>query len=438
MLPHRHVAVVGAGPSGLYTAQTLARTYGMAVDVFERLPTPYGLLRYGVAPDHLKMKKLTAVLEKVLRLPRVRFFGNVEIGRDINGEELGARYDAVVYAVGASGHRALDVPGETLPGVHPATDFVSWYSGHPDADQFTGLDGARSAVVVGAGNVALDVARVLARSPHELTATDVPDRVLDQLAHSTVLDVHVVARRGPDGVKFTLKELTEMGELANADVRVHEDDRTAAAAHPASGEPTCTAVLDGWRGREMSGKPRTVHFHFGLSLARIEGTSRVERAVFAPTGSSLAGRQETALPAQLLLAAVGSRGRPVPGLPFDERRGVVPNVDGRVDRGDGATSREYVVGWIKRGPTGVIGTNRADALVTAATLAADLDSGPALPRVTAQPITTGEFGAVVDWTGWSGIDAAEVARGALRSAARVKVDTWTDMLAAARGVTAGA
>ncbi|WP_432197508.1 FAD-dependent oxidoreductase [Streptomyces sp. bgisy027] len=438
MLPQRHVAVVGAGPSGLYTAQTLARTYGMAVDVFERLPTPYGLLRYGVAPDHLKMKKLTAVLEKVLQLPGVCFFGNVEIGRDITGEELGARYDAVVYAVGASGHRALNVPGETLPGVHPATDFVSWYSGHPDADRFTGLDAVRSAVVVGAGNVALDVARVLARSPQELTMTDVPDRVLDELARSTVLDIHVVARRGPDEVKFTLKELTEMGALANADVRVHPDNRTAAATHPVSGEASCAAVLDGWRGREMSGKPRTVHFHFGLSLARIEGTSRVERAVFTPAGSPLGGGLETALPAQLLLGAVGSRGLPVAGLPFDEHRGVVPNIDGRVDRGDGATSREYVVGWIKRGPTGVIGTNRADALVTAATLAADLENDPALPRVAAQPMTTGELGTVVDWTGWSGIDAAEVARGALRSAARVKVDAWPDMLAAARDVTTGA
>lgn len=434
MLPHRHVAVVGAGPSGLYTAQTLARTYGMAVDVFECLPAPYGLLRYGVAPDHLKMKKLTVVLEKVLRLPGVRFFGNVEIGRDVTGEELRDRYDAVVYAVGASGHRALDVPGETLPGVHPAPDFVSWYSGHPDAGRFTGLDTVRSAVVVGAGNVALDVARVLARSPRELAATDVPDRVLDELARSTVLDIHVVARRGPGEVKFTLKELIEMGELANADVRVHADDRPAATAASVPGEAPCAAVLDGWRGRETSGKPRTVHFHFGLTLARVEGRSRVERAVFAPTGSPLGERRETTLPAQLLLGAIGSHGRAVAGLPFDDHRGVVPNVDGRVDHGDGVPSREYVVGWIKRGPTGVIGTNRADALVTAATLAADLESGPAFPHAAVRPFTAGELGTVVDLTGWTGIDAAEVARGARRSAARVKVATWTDMLAAARGV----
>lgn len=427
MTPLRHVAVVGAGPSGVYTAEQLAKVHGLGVDVFDRLPTPYGLLRYGVAPDHLTMKRLTATLEKALLRPGIRFFGNVEIGRDVTAKALRERYDAVVYAVGAPDHHQLGLPGEELPGVLPAGDFVSWYSGHPDAAPVTGLGAVRSAVVVGAGNVALDVARVLARATEEMAATDIPDEVLAELAGSAVRDIHVVARRGPGEVRFTAKELAEFGELKNADVRVHAMvDELAAAEGP------CADLFRTWTQRLPVDRPRTVHFHFGRVPTRLAGPGRVAEVFMASGGAATA--QPRPLPAQLVLTAVGSRGRPVPGLPFDEERGVVPHTEGRV-RAD-APNREYVVGWIKRGPTGVIGTNRADAMATVRTLMADLagipeDAGPA------RPFDDGELEAAVDWAGWTGIDATEVLRGTDRGAARVKVGTWDELLAAAHGDSRG-
>lgn len=424
----RHIAIIGAGPSGIYAADDLARVDGFQVDVIDRLPTPYGLVRYGVAPDHIKMKSVTRALEKVFSLPGVRFLGNVEIGRDITAAELRSRYDAVVWAVGAPGYRRLDVPGEDLPGVVPAPDLVAWYSAHPDAVAPPALDGVTSVVVVGAGNVALDVARLLAKAGEELHVTDIPDAVIGDLAASKAQEIHVVARRGPADVKFTHKELAELGELVNADVVVHASDEVLAAAEAAalsSGEHVVVqnvATFREWSEREPGDKPRTVHFHFGLAASRIEGGDWVQQIVFR------SGSDEVAIPAELVVTAIGSFGRPVPGVPFDADRGVVPHEDGRVSAGTSTQGGEYVVGWAKRGPTGIIGTNKSDANATVKVMLADFETAP---EIDARPLSLDEIPHVVTWDAWLAIDGAEVELGRAREAARQKLATWEVLLEAA-------
>ncbi|MFD3523258.1 FAD-dependent oxidoreductase [Streptomyces sp. NPDC058653] len=457
------IAVVGSGPSGVYTAQALvqqSRVPGILVDVLDRLPAPYGLVRYGVAPDHEKIKSLQNTLRSVLEHERVRFLGNVEIGaHGLTPERLLGLYHAVVYCVGAARDRRLGVPGEDLAGSHSATDFVSWYSAHPDAVPGGFGLGARSVVVIGVGNVAVDVARVLARGAEDFRPTDVPHPALGALAGSAVREVHMVGRRGPSQAKFTTKELRELGSLPSAEVRVEPADLAldpayapAPAMPTASGPPAREArplaavnrrnveVVRGWAGAPELGRARRIHLRFFLRPVELLGAGgrvtavRFERTAPDGHGGVRGTGTYESIEAGLVLRAVGYRGVPLTGLPFDETTGTVPHLAGRVLRQGAASPGEYVAGWIKRGPTGVIGTNRACAKETVASLLAD---APALGarRITGDPLdalwAAGQR--PVEWTGWLAIEDAEAALGAGLGRRSVKIPDWEGLLAAARG-----
>ena len=400
-----HVAVVGSGPAGLYTAEALVKQafaldIPVRVDVVDRLPTPYGLVRYGVAPDHKSIKSIAQYLRKVLESPDVRFVGGVHLGSDVTRDDLVSAYDAVVYATGAMRDRRLGIPGEDLPGSFAATDFVNWYCGHPDVDPSAFVLDAESVAVIGVGNVAVDVARILARDPAELAETDVPHPVLEALQASKVREVHMIGRRGPAHAKFTTKELRELGELPGVDVIVHADEADLAAFDLAgSGAELAESdrrvrgnmvSISGWTASgAASGGGRRLTLRFWLRPAEILGTDRVsgitlERTRINADGSfGGTGEMET-LDAQLVLRSVGYQSVPLPGVPFDSRSCVVPNASGRVLGPDGSPlPGEYVAGWLKRGPTGVIGTNKSDAAETVRSLLADLVPGTgsvAVPR----------------------------------------------------------
>ncbi len=447
------VAVVGSGPSGVYTAQALVERQGppdVAVDVLDRLPCPYGLVRYGVAPDHEKIKSLQDTLRRVLEHPRVRFLGNVPVGRNVPGgvgtEELLSLYHAVVYCVGAAADRRLGIPGEDLPGSFSATDFVSWYSAHPDAAAYRFALGVRSAVVIGVGNVAVDVARFLAHDADELRGTDVPQAALDTLAAGSPADVHVVGRRGPSQAKFTTKELRELDALPDAEAVVRREELEL---DPAYGAPEALpavarrnlGVLDGWARREPRGRARRVRLRFFLRpvevLAGREGAVRAVRfertAPDGRGGVTGTGRYEE-IPAELVLRSVGYRGVPLPGLPFDRTAGTVPHEAGRVLRDRAPSPGEYVAGWIKRGPTGVIGTNRSCAKETVRSLLED--AGALLGRRIsgADPLRALRASGhePVGWHGWLDIERAETELGRSLRRERVKIPDWEGLLAAAR------
>lgn len=431
------VAVVGSGPAGIYAAAALTARDDVAIDVIDRLPTPYGLVRYGVAPDHEKMKSVMGALHKVLEHDQVRFLGNVELGRDVQLGDLHRHYDAVLVANGAAVDRRLEVPGEDLVGSFSATEFVSWYNGHPDAaiDRFALT--ASTVVVVGVGNVAIDVSRVLLKTADELRSTDVPDHVLGVLSHSRVRQVVIVGRRSAARAKFTTKELREMGELANADVVVSpqelELDRAdeEALAHNAVARRNLDLLRE-WSKRPPEGRPRRLHLRFGLRPTAILGESTVTGMSF---NRSRYGTDETVdLPADMVLRSVGYRGVPIPGLPFDEERGVIPNASGRVLRDGAPVTGVYVAGWIKRGPSGTIGTNKSDANETVRCLVEDAPTLPEAPvrdpdAMIAELHRRGV--PVVPWEGWEAIDALEIAGGRGRGAGRVKVAERELMLAAA-------
>jgi ferredoxin--NADP+ reductase len=396
------VAVVGSGPAGLYTAEALVKqaaalSVDLRVDVLDRLPTPYGLVRYGVAPDHKSIKSIATYLRKVLESPGVNFLGGVHLGSDVTRSELLAAYDAVVYATGAMRDRRLGIPGEDLPGSVAATDFVNWYCGHPDIapDAFT-LD-AESVAVIGVGNVAVDVARILARDPFELRETDIPAPVLDALHASKVREVHMIGRRGPAHAKFTTKELRELGELPGVDVVV-EPGELDLNAFDSSGEGASLVETDRRvRGNLVAMRPwaasaagagRRLTLRFWLRPVEIHGSERARSITLERTRLSESGRlvgtgdMET-LDAQLVLRSVGYQSVPLSGVPFDEGSCTVPNSGGRVLGPDGSISPgeavlpgEYVAGWLKRGPTGVIGTNKSDAAETVRALLQDLADGP--------------------------------------------------------------
>jgi ferredoxin/flavodoxin---NADP+ reductase len=442
------VAVVGSGPAGLYATDELCKRGGVEVDVLDRLPCPYGLLRYGVAPDHLKMKSLEAALRRILERDEVRFLGGVRLGDELGVEDLTQHYDAVVYAVGASADRRLGIPGEDLPGSFSATEFVSWYCGHPDAavDQFT-LD-ARSAVIIGVGNVAVDIARILAKTSDELREkTDIHDPVLDVLAASAITDIHMVGRRGAAQAKFTTKELRELGELANADVVVHPKELELGVVSEQTVEQDKAVrrnveVLREWAEREQQGRARRIHLRFLRSPVAVFGDGRVdgvelERNILDDSGRAIGTGETEIVPAQLLLRSVGYRGLALSGVPFDERKGVIPHDGGRVLRDGTPSVGEYVVGWIKRGPTGVIGTNKSDAKETVTTLLGDLDALPRAPRRDPEAIVEllAQRGVtVITWQGWQAIDAAEQALGVDGGRNRVKIADIDALLAAAKAL----
>lgn len=452
------VAVVGSGPSGVYTAQSLVaqtRVPDVRVDVLDRLPCPYGLVRYGVAPDHEKIKSLQNSLRTVLEHERITFLGNVQVGGDgLPPERLRELYHAVVYCVGAATDRSLGVPGEDLPGSHSATEFVSWYSAHPDAAADGFALQARSVVVIGVGNVAVDVARILARSAEELRPTDVPHPALDVLAGSRVREVHMAGRRGPSQARFTTKELRELGTLPGARVVVEEAELARDPAYAPGAAPSDAPVplsgvarrnVEVLRGWAEAGAPatapdpmRTIHLRFFLRpVELLERDGRVAGVRFAhtaPDGSG--GVQDTGayedIDAQLVLRAVGYRGLPLPGLPFDPARGTVPHLAGRVLRDGVPAPGEYVAGWIKRGPTGVIGSNRSCAKETVASL---LDDAPQLSGRPTAPDPVAALRAwglrPVQWDGWQSIERAEAAWGRSLGRGPVKIPDWAGLLKAA-------
>ncbi|MGW4638800.1 FAD-dependent oxidoreductase [Sphaerisporangium sp. NPDC004334] len=406
------VAIVGSGPAGIYTAEALTKQAGepVEIDVLDRLPTPYGLVRYGVAPDHTSIKSIAGYLRKVLELPSVRFFGGVELGSDVTVDDLAACYDAVVYCTGAMVDRHLGIAGEDLPGSVAATDFVNWYCGHPDVppDAFS-LDSAEVAVI-GVGNVAVDVVRILAKTADELRSTDVPQEVLDRLAKSQVTTIHMIGRRGPEHAKFTLKELRELGELANCDVLVRPDEAGSGELGELSRQIRGNVeVLRSWSSRTPSGRPRRLDVRFWLRPVEILGAGRVEALRLERTRLSEGrvvgtGEYET-IPAGMVLRSVGYQSVPLPGVPFDTATMTVPNTAGRVGEG------QYVAGWLKRGPTGVIGTNKSDAAETVRTLLADLAARPERPEPGSrlEDMLAARGVRPVTYANWLAIEAAEAA-----------------------------
>jgi ferredoxin--NADP+ reductase len=445
----RRIAVIGAGPSGIYSADALTREGDalVSVDVIERLPAPFGLVRYGVAPDHLSIRSVRETLAKVLVRPRVRFLGGIEVGADVSVVELHEYYDAIVFTYGASSDRRLGISGEDLPGSIAATDFVAWYTGHPDASIEaieTGLTGVRSVVVIGVGNVAVDVARVLAKSNAELTHTDMPHHVLDKLNGSTVTDIHILGRRGPAQASFTTKELRELGELAEASVVVHAEDLVldpASAAACAQNKVVARnlEVLEQWSQRAPIERRRRIHMRFYARPAELLGESHVtgvsvERTYVDATGAAVGTGQLSTIPAELVIRSVGYRGLPLAGLRFDADRGVIPHEDGRITHDGAVIPGEYVAGWIKRGPTGIIGTNKKDAAQTVSSLLEDLDGLPIAPRHEADlaAVLAARGVHVVTLQGWSAIDAAEIELGRLHGRDRTTIHSREELLALTR------
>ncbi|MDX6365307.1 MAG: ferredoxin/flavodoxin---NADP+ reductase [Nocardioidaceae bacterium] len=442
------VAIIGSGPAGIYAVEALTRDGLASVDVLDRLPCPFGLVRYGVAPDHPKIRSISAALSSVLEQPGARFFGNVEIGSDVSLAELQDYYDAVVIASGAAVDRRLGIPGEDLPGSRSATDFVAWYNGHPDAPLDAFALGARSVAVIGMGNVAVDVVRLLAKTADDLRATDMPDHVLDELDRSAATDIHMIGRRGPAQAKFTTRELRELGEIANADVVVRESELELDPVSELllAGSPAVRRNLDvlrEWASRPPGGRPRRVHLRFWLRPAAIlaapDGTVsalQVEQTAPDDGGSAVGTGRLSTIDAQLVLRSVGYRGLPIPGLPFDERTGTVPNDAGRVVRDGAPVSGLYVAGWSKRGPTGVIGTNKHDARETVASLLEDAPLLPRAPRRDPDDIVrlfAERDVRPVDWEGWRAIERAEAILGRQRGNDRVRITERAALLRAAHG-----
>ncbi len=446
------VAIVGAGPSGFYAAGALlkAEPVVVAVDMFERLPAPHGLVRYGVAPDHQNIKAVSKTYDRTAAVPTFRYFGNVDFGRDISHEELRRYYDAVIYAVGAQTDRRLNIPGEELPNSMSATEFVAWYNGHPYfADAGPDLS-CEAAVVVGVGNVAIDVARILAKTVDELKQTDIADHALEALAHSKIRDVYVLSRRGPAQVKFTNAEIREMGHLEQADAIVLEnelklDSASSAAVKDDTAMQKNLDYLRAYAEIGDTGKPRRVHFRFLLSPVEIIGEEgkivavRCERNQLRPTVSgyinaSGTGQYET-IPAGLVLRAVGYKGLALPDVPYDDRSGTIPNDVGRVLDlvGGRPVTGEYVVGWAKRGPTGVIGTNKPDAVETVNSLLEDMRQGklspapdPNLSKV--EELLTERSVRFVSLDEWGVLSQMEVERGKAQGRPRVKFVAVEEML----------
>jgi ferredoxin--NADP+ reductase len=450
------VAIIGSGPAGFYAAEHLLKREEppVEVDMFDRLPTPYGLVRGGVAPDHPKIKSVIRVYEKTAAMDGFRFFGNVHLGRDLSAADLAEHYHAVIYAYGAETDRHLGIPGEDLPGSAPATAFVGWYNAHPDyADLEWDLSHER-VVVVGNGNVATDVTRMLALTLDELRATDVADHAIDVLAESGVREIVVLGRRGPAQAAFTNPEVRELGEIVDADCIVDPAQMeldSLSAAYLESDEADITSrknveILTEFSKRKPEGKRKRIVLRFLASPVEILGENKVEAVVIGRNelvgeGAALrakdTGERET-LEAGLVLRSVGYRGIPVDGLPFDEGRGVIPNEGGRVIGAEGGEQipGAYVTGWIKRGPSGVIGTNKKDGHETVDLLLEDAAAGKLPEPASPEPGAIEELLAErkpdhVTFDGWRAIDAAEVERGKPQGRPRVKFTRIDEMLEAA-------
>ncbi len=441
------VAVVGAGPAGIYASDILARSgLDVSIDLIERLPAPFGLVRYGVAPDHPRIKQIIVALHKVLERGDIRLLSDVEYGTDLTLEDLRRHYDAVVFATGAIRDAALRVPGVELDGSYGAADFVSWYDGHPDVPRTWPLQ-AREVAVVGAGNVALDVARMLAKHPQDLLPTEVPPNVYEGLLANPVTDVHVFARRGPAQVKFSPLELRELGHVPDVDVIVYPEDfdfdeGSVSAIHSSNQTKQVVKTLTDWTLKEPEDltASRRIHLHFLQRPVAVLGEDghvvglRTERTALNGDGNVTGTGRTTDWPVQAVYRAVGYFGSPLPELPFDEHSGVIPNREGRVvDDGGDPLLGVYTTGWIKRGPVGLIGHTKSDASETIAHLREDAEAGVLPPAVDRDPKAVLDVLAArgvdaIEWSGWQLLDAYERALGEVQGRERVKVVPREEMV----------
>ena len=443
------VAVVGSGPSGFYATEALLKSgLNVQISMVERLPSPYGLVRSGVAPDHPKLKQAINVYAGIAESPGFTFLGNVAVGRDVSIDELRATHHAVILCCGAETDRRLGIPGEDLPGSHTATEFVGWYNGHPDyRDHVFNLD-AETAVIIGQGNVAADVARILAKTADELCHTDIAEHALDALSRSRIRDIYVIGRRGPAQAKFTSKELKEFGDLAETDPVIDPVELELNAASQAELDEKTNAggrkvfeIFTEFAQRPPAGKQRRVHFTFCKSPVELRGGDRLEGVVLEANALSGEAFSQSArgtgvqseLSCGVLFRSIGYRGVAMPGVPFDEKRGVFSNTDGRIIEAGNAVPGMYVAGWIKRGPTGIIGTNRADSVATVAALLEDVrnlghDSGktgaPGLRSLLDERRVRH-----ISFDDWKKIDRSEVDRGSPKQKPREKFTRVAEMLA---------
>jgi ferredoxin--NADP+ reductase len=438
------VAIVGSGPAGFYAAEALLQSgLHVRVDMIERLPVPFGLVRYGVAPDHPKLKQTTLVFDKIAQAPEFAFIGNVTVGRDIEVAELQSSHHAIVFACGAESDRRLGIAGEELPNSHTATQFVGWYNGHPDYRHHHFDLSNEVVAIVGQGNVTADVARILLKSVDELKSTDIAEHALDALSASRVREIHIIGRRGPAQMKFTTKELRELAEHDAGVPRVAAADLqlgAACLAELASKHNTVAAknvdLLNGWAACAPTAAKKRLMFHFLKTPISVEGGSRVEQLTLEHnvlTGDAFSQASRGAgkfsqLPCGLLFRSIGYRGQSLPGVPFDESTAVFPNQQGRIGDGVGL----YAAGWIKRGPSGIIGTNRADAVETIASLLQDLpalDRAPKLGKQRLVAILAARGVRTVGYEEWQRIDRAEIERGAMAGKTREKFSSTAEMLA---------
>ena len=452
------VAIIGSGPAGFYVVERFFREQGLSVeiDMFDELATPFGLVRGGVAPDHQKIKSVVRVYDRSARKPNFRFYGNVRYGRDIHLSDLEDCYHQVCFTTGAQTDRSLGIPGEDLQGSHAATEFVAWYNGHPDfRDRRFDLSG-ENAAVIGVGNVAIDVARILCRSYEELAVTDIADYALEALRQSRIRNVYLIGRRGPAQAAFTNPEIKEMGELADADVEILPEEarlddlsRAYVDAHPDKALLRKIDILQSYAGRPPTGKSRRLSIRFLLSPTEIIGDAegrvralRLTRNELHADNGSLRPRatnEHETIPSEIVFRSVGYLGVALPDVPFDERQGVIPNDRGRVLAGAGQAPLTglYASGWIKRGPTGVIGTNKPDAAETVERMLEDLQAGstlhPGRPGVAAAEALVRERQPdYVSYDDWLRLDDIETARGKKHGRPRVKLTRTEDMLAALR------
>lgn len=454
------VAIIGSGPAGFYVVERLFKETGLNVeiDMFDELATPFGLVRGGVAPDHQKIKSVIRVYDRNARKPNFRFYGNVGYGRDLHLGDLRTHYHQICFTTGAQTDRSLGIPGEDLQGSHAATEFVAWYNGHPDyRDRLFDLSG-ESAAVIGVGNVAIDVARILCRSYEELAVTDIADYALEALRESRIRNVHLIGRRGPAQAAFTNPEIKEMGELADADVEIlpeeaRLDDLSQAYVdeHADKALVRKIEILQSYAGRPATGKSRRLSIRFLLSPTEIIGNGDgrvsslrlVKNELYADNGGlrPRATDEHETIPADIVFRSVGYLGVALPDVPFDDRHGVIPNDRGRVlaRDGQGPVAGLYASGWIKRGPTGVIGTNKPDAVETVERMLEDLEAGaildPDRPGVAeAERLVRERQPDYVSYDDWLRLDDIETARGKESGRPRVKLTRTEDMLAALRDV----
>ncbi len=444
------LAIVGAGPAGIYAADLLIkselRDFDVSIDLFDMLPAPYGLVRYGVAPDHPRIKGIIKALYEVLDRGDIRFFGNVNYGTDLTLEDLKQHYNAVIFSTGAIKDAALNIPGIELDGSYGAADFVNWYDAHPDFAREWPLN-AKEIAVIGNGNVALDVARILVKHPEQLLSTDIPDNVYQGLKTSPVTDVHIFGRRGPAQVKFTPLELREAVHIEGVDTIVHEEDYqydegSQAAIDGNNQTRVMVNTLEGLRGQETTGAPRRLHLHFFSSPVEIIGEDgkvaalRIERTKLDGKGGVVPTAELREIPVQAVYRAVGYFGSALDEIPFDSKRGVIPNDGGRVlDAAGKQIPGVYATGWIKRGPVGLIGHTKSDALETITNIIADRSTWWHPADASEQSVVDllkARKVAFIDWDGWLRIDAKERALGEAQGRERVKLVDRPDFLANAK------